>query len=104
MFAGFFFHIQEITPSCKGIYLFDGVTEVTSVSKEALVRAVIEGQFLAKFNHAQKLGYNIGSTSRILATGGASANQHILQVHTISYVVWLENADLLAIACDNASF
>ena len=55
---------------------------MTDVSKEAKVRAVIEGQFLAKFNHAQKLGYNIGPTSRILATGGASVNEHILQVQT----------------------
>lgn len=78
--AGFFFDIQEITPSCQGVYYFDGVTEVNAVSKEAQVRAVIEGQFLAKFNHAQKLGYNIGPASRILATGGASANKHILQV------------------------
>ena len=82
MGIGFFFHIQEITPSCQGVYLFDGATEVTTVSKQAKVRAVIEGQFLAKFNHAQKLGYNIGPTSRILATGGASVNQHILQVMT----------------------
>ena len=96
--AGFFFHIQEITPPCQGVHYFDGVTEVNDVSKEAKVRAVIEGQFLAKFNHTQKLGYNIGPTSRILATGGASTNQHILQVCAM-YSIACVASKIIAIRC-----
>ena len=50
------------------------------------MRAVIEGQFLAKLNHARKLGYEISPTSRVLATGGASANERILQVSGATYL------------------
>ena len=44
------------------------------------VRALIEGQFMGKRVHAENLGYNIGPSSRVLATGGAAANSAILQV------------------------
>ena len=51
-----------------------------SFSPEVESRAIIEGQIMAKFVHARKLGYKITSTSRVLATGGASKNTDILQV------------------------
>ena len=35
---------------------------------------------MAKRYHAEKLGYKLTSSSRILATGGASQNKEILQV------------------------
>ncbi len=44
------------------------------------VRALIEGQFMAKRVHAENLGYTMGPKSRVLATGGASSNKVILQV------------------------
>lgn len=73
------------------------------------VRALVEGQFLSRRLHAERLGYSVGRTSlcllmsqlvsggrirtnnvlclcvpvsgtRVLATGGASANKQILQV------------------------
>jgi len=41
------------------------------------VRAVVEGQFLSMLVHSENIGIK---TSRIIATGGASKNLHILQV------------------------
>uniref|UniRef100_A0A3Q3MIA6 Xylulose kinase n=1 Tax=Mastacembelus armatus TaxID=205130 RepID=A0A3Q3MIA6_9TELE len=43
------------------------------------VRALVEGQFLSRRVHAERLGYCIPGT-RVLATGGASSNQELLQV------------------------
>ena len=51
-----------------------------SFPPEREARALVEGQFLAKFVHAQRLGYRISRSSRVLATGGASKNRRILQV------------------------
>ena len=80
--TGIYFYDTEITPSGQqGVYYFDkNGTQVESFPPEVEARAVIESQFLAKLNHARKLGYEINSTSRILATGGASVNIGILQV------------------------
>ena len=46
------------------------------------VRALIEGQFLAKRRHAEEMGFKFDGpdTTRILATGGASKNKRLLQV------------------------
>ncbi|KAK7466814.1 hypothetical protein BaRGS_00037081, partial [Batillaria attramentaria] len=44
------------------------------------VRAVIESQCMSRRVHAENLGYNIGPETRVVATGGASSNQCILQV------------------------
>lgn len=80
---GIYFHDPEITPAgCQGSFRFDvRGKKVDSFSPEVEVRAVIEGQFLAKLTHARSLGYQISSSSRVLATGGASKNTEILQVH-----------------------
>ena len=80
--SGMYFHQQEIVPSTgHGVHRFDkNGTRVESFTPEVEVRAVIEGQFLAKLCHARQLGYEISPSSRVLATGGASANKRILQV------------------------
>ena len=80
--TGIYYHTPEITPSgVQGIYRFDkNSTKVDSFSPEVEVRAVIEGQFLAKLSHARSLGYEITSSSRVLATGGGAVNKEILQV------------------------
>ena len=80
-YTGIYFHEPEITPSGRGVYRFDkNSTQVETFPPEVEVRAVIEGQILAKLSHARKLGYEISSSSRVLATGGAAANKKILQV------------------------
>ncbi|EDO47320.1 predicted protein [Nematostella vectensis] len=78
---GIYFNIREITPFAVGVHRFNREDEkVQEFSKKVEIRALVEGQFLAKRAYAEKLGYNIGPNSRILATGGASSNTAILQV------------------------
>ncbi|XP_003221954.1 xylulose kinase isoform X1 [Anolis carolinensis] len=79
--VGFYFDVMEIIPKAEGIHRFNKHNEkVTTFPKEVEIRALIEGQFMAKRIHAEKLGYKILPTTRILATGGASDNEAILQV------------------------
>ncbi|TRY55341.1 hypothetical protein DNTS_009045 [Danionella cerebrum] len=78
---GMFFDVLEISPSVSGHHRFDAEgRKVSSFSPDVEIRALVEGQFLAKRFHAQKLGYKIVKNSRVLATGGASSNHDILQV------------------------
>ncbi|XP_028288752.1 xylulose kinase isoform X2 [Parambassis ranga] len=72
--VGFYFDTVEITPSAVGVYRFD------SEDSEVEVRALVEGQFLSRRLHAERLGYSIIPGTRVLATGGASSNKEILQV------------------------
>lgn len=44
------------------------------------VRAVIEGQFIAKRAYAEDMGVVFDKNTKIMATGGASVNNSILQV------------------------
>lgn len=80
--TGIYFRDTEITPAgCQGLYRFDENSKpVDSFPPKVEARAVIEGQFMAKLTHARNLGYQISSSSRVLATGGASKNSKILQV------------------------
>lgn len=78
---GIYLDVQEITPPGVGVIRVNKAGQKTdSFSNAQEVRAAIEGQFLAKRLHAEKLGYHIGRDTRVLATGGASSNQAILQV------------------------
>ncbi|XP_014112199.1 PREDICTED: xylulose kinase isoform X2 [Pseudopodoces humilis] len=78
---GFYFDVMEITPEAVGIHRFNRDNQkVSSFPKEVEIRALIEGQFMAKRIHAEKLGYKVLPKTRILATGGASHNKKILQV------------------------
>ena len=49
-------------------------------SNETEVRALVEGQLLAKRLHAETIGFKLTPDTRILVTGGASVNLVILQV------------------------
>ncbi|XP_030612600.1 xylulose kinase isoform X2 [Archocentrus centrarchus] len=71
---GFYFDTMEITPPAVGVHRFD------SADSEVEVRALVEGQFLSRRLHAERLGYSIIPGTRVLATGGASSNKEILQV------------------------
>uniref|UniRef100_A0A8C3U1K0 Xylulose kinase n=1 Tax=Catharus ustulatus TaxID=91951 RepID=A0A8C3U1K0_CATUS len=78
---GFYFDVMEITPEAVGIHRFNRDNQkVSRFPKEVEIRALIEGQFMAKRIHAEKLGYKVLPRTRILATGGASHNKKILQV------------------------
>lgn len=78
---GFYFDVMEITPEMIGRHRFSAENrEVSAFPKDVEVRALIEGQFLAKRIHAEGLGYRVMPRTKILATGGASHNRDILQV------------------------
>ncbi|XP_047358248.1 xylulose kinase isoform X4 [Vespa velutina] len=79
---GLYFDAQEILPSVIGDHRFNKANDEINrySSKEVEVRALIEGQFVAKRAHAEDFGFVIGPNTRIIATGGASANKTILQV------------------------
>ncbi|KAL1132446.1 hypothetical protein AAG570_010401 [Ranatra chinensis] len=81
-YLGLYYDSQEIIPSICGDFRFDKDGKLVNKfpSPEIEVRALIEGQFLAKKAHLLNLGINIGPESRMLATGGGSKNHHILQV------------------------
>lgn len=76
-----YFTEVEILPHAKGVHMRNGNGEcVSSLTPDEEIRGVVEGQFLAKKCHAQSFGYLPGSSSKILATGGASKNKYILQI------------------------
>ncbi|GAB0088170.1 Xylulose kinase [Sergentomyia squamirostris] len=81
---------QEIIPNVKGTLrwnkdssssnpeLAKGIAKFTSPQTE--IRALIEGQMLHRRAIASDMGFLFGENTRILATGGASANKSIVQV------------------------
>uniref|UniRef100_T1J0E2 Xylulose kinase n=1 Tax=Strigamia maritima TaxID=126957 RepID=T1J0E2_STRMM len=76
-----YFDTQEILPQISGVFRFNKQNQkVNSFSKEVEVRALIEGQVLSKRVHAKRLGFKLEKGSKILATGGSSKNDDILQV------------------------
>ncbi|KAJ8307079.1 hypothetical protein KUTeg_015163 [Tegillarca granosa] len=71
----------EIQPLVSGDYRFnDKNQQVDSFPPETEVRAVIEGQFMARRMYAELRGMKTDPNTRIIATGGASINKSILQV------------------------
>lgn len=76
---GTYFDLREILPPVVGDFKFNKNNDrVAKFSQEVEVRAVVEGQFLAKRVHAKRLGFSFGG--RVFATGGASKNPGIIQV------------------------
>ncbi|XP_014219872.1 xylulose kinase-like isoform X2 [Copidosoma floridanum] len=78
-----YYDVREITPGVvAGDHRFNKLNEriVRYSSKEVEVRALIEGQLVARRAHAEDFGFVIGPSTRIIATGGASVNKLILQV------------------------
>uniref|UniRef100_A0A8C9YMK9 Xylulose kinase n=1 Tax=Sander lucioperca TaxID=283035 RepID=A0A8C9YMK9_SANLU len=75
---GFYFDSMEITPPAVGVHRFDSDDNKVGGDPVEEVRALLEGQFLSRRLHAERLGYSISKI--FLATGGASSNQEILQV------------------------
>lgn len=58
--------------SCKSIIQFP--------TQQLEIRALIEGQMLNRKAFAVDFGFNFGDNTKIIATGGSSANKSILQV------------------------
>jgi len=80
---GMYFDHPEIVPDgLLGDYRFNKSDEpaIRFAGNETEVRALIEGQMMAKRIHAERMGFNLTPQTRILVTGGASVNTAILQV------------------------
>ncbi|KAK0094081.1 hypothetical protein PV326_011862 [Microctonus aethiopoides] len=77
-----YFDAPEILPPLVGDHRYNKADEKISrySSMEVEVRALIEGQFIAKRAYAEDTGFVIASNTRIIATGGASVNKGVLQV------------------------
>uniref|UniRef100_A0A096M4V8 Xylulose kinase n=1 Tax=Poecilia formosa TaxID=48698 RepID=A0A096M4V8_POEFO len=108
---GFYFDTMEITPPAVGLHRFDANDRQVrqevpppAVRPELEVRALVEGQFLSRRLHAERLGYSIGSGTRVLATGGASANRQILQVLSDVFNAPVYTIDLSDSACLGSAY
>uniref|UniRef100_A0A672MET1 Xylulose kinase n=1 Tax=Sinocyclocheilus grahami TaxID=75366 RepID=A0A672MET1_SINGR len=98
--SGVYFDVMEITPPFAGVHRFNAEGQrVASFEHEMEIRALIEGQFLAKRVHAEKLGYKIIAGTRVLATGGASSNKDILQVLSDVFSAPVYTIDVTNSAC-----
>jgi len=101
---GLYYDVQEIIPFAQGDFRWDKSNNaVSKFSPETEVRALLEGQFIAKRAHSEDLGFVVGKDSRILATGGGSANKEVLQVladcfNTNVYTIEVTNSAVLGAA------
>ncbi|XP_034039344.1 xylulose kinase, partial [Thalassophryne amazonica] len=104
-YIGFYFDVMEITPPAVGVHRFDANdSEVSSVSAQVEVRALVEGQFLSRRLHAERLGYSIIPGTRVLATGGASSNTDILQVLADVFNARVYTIDVSDSACLGSAY
>uniref|UniRef100_UPI00359024EB xylulose kinase isoform X4 n=1 Tax=Myxine glutinosa TaxID=7769 RepID=UPI00359024EB len=102
---GFYYFSVEITPPAIGIHRFNAQDEkISEFSRTVEIRSLIEGQFLSKRIHAEKLGYCLLPQSRILATGGASCNADILQVLADVFDVPVYTLETTNSACLGAAY
>lgn len=91
---GFYFREPEITPPIlkTGIYRFDANDSQVDAFPDATdIRAVVESRFLSMKIHAANIGLN---PTRILATGGASANRSMLQIMADVFGVDVDVSDM----------
>lgn len=97
------FEDTEITPAARGTVRADGAgRRVAAFDAAHEVRALVEGQLLAKRAHAQALGHDVRRARRLLATGGASANHALLRVAADVFgvpVYVLDLPDSAALGC-----
>lgn len=92
---GYYYYMQEIIPFAKGFHRFENglaVDEFTGEEDQVAaynVRAIVESQFLSMKVRTARMLHTHGKSSdskqakqlkRILATGGAASNPHLLQV------------------------
>ncbi|XP_038554080.1 xylulose kinase-like [Micropterus salmoides] len=80
------------------------VLQVSSLSPQVEVRALVEGQFMSRRLHAERLGYSIIPGTRVLATGGASSNKEILQVLSDVFNAPVYTIDLSNSACLGSAY
>ncbi|RWS31213.1 xylulose kinase-like protein [Leptotrombidium deliense] len=102
---GFYFDFREIYPLKIGDYRFNKFNQrIARFSNEVEVRACVEGQFLRFRVHAHNLGFELSNKTRIIATGGASCNQAILQVAADIFNANVYTSKQVNSACLGAAF
>ena len=85
--VGLYYDAQEILPSLIGDHRYNKANDEISrySSKEVEVRALIEGQFIAKRAHAEDRGFSIGRFSSLL-----HFNTKIVQLLKIRRIIFDE--------------
>lgn len=81
-YFGLYYDHDEITVPLVGEFRFDSYNNIMEKfpASEIEVRSLLEGQFIAKRSMLEEYGLDLGKSTRIIATGGASINIGILQV------------------------
>ncbi|XP_013192909.1 xylulose kinase [Amyelois transitella] len=81
-YMGIYYDTDEIVPrAAAGRWLRDGGGRaLRSLGAPFEARALLEGQALARRVHAEEMGFRLDSSSRVIATGGASVNKELLQI------------------------
>ncbi|CAH0752176.1 unnamed protein product [Diatraea saccharalis] len=81
-YMGIYYDTAEILPRASaGRWLWDSQGRaIEKLAAQFEARALLEGQALARRAHAAHLGLIIDSSSRVVATGGASVNKELLQI------------------------
>ncbi|XP_055337409.1 xylulose kinase-like [Paramacrobiotus metropolitanus] len=78
---GLYYDQVEIVPSVQGRFYFDvDDNPMERLESEQEIRALIEGQSIAKRYHAESFGFKVTPETRIYVTGGGSRNSTLLQV------------------------
>jgi len=78
---GIYYVVPEITPTNGSKikrYNSEGGLVTEFEDKAIEIRALVESHFLALRSHSEKMGFQVNS--RLLVTGGASSNHHLIQV------------------------
>ncbi|XP_037091083.1 xylulose kinase-like [Pollicipes pollicipes] len=102
---GIYWGEQEISPRGVGTHRRDPEGRpVEAFDKHTELRAVVEGQLLAKRAHAERLGFEIGPETRVLATGGASKNLALLQIAADVFNSSVYTHDVANSACLGAAY
>jgi len=77
----YFDHPEMIPHGLEGDFRFNQMDQHVERFDDGIeVRALIEGQFVAKRIHYENMGFVVSEDTRIIVTGGGSANEAILQV------------------------
>ncbi|XP_068622470.1 xylulose kinase [Battus philenor] len=81
-YMGIYYDTTEIVPrAAPGQWVVDGSgRKVERAANQFEARALLEGQALARRAHAEDMGFQLDSSSRVIATGGASVNRELLQI------------------------
>ncbi|KPJ13140.1 Xylulose kinase [Papilio machaon] len=77
-----YYETAEIVPRAgAGRWVYDGAgRRAERPQPQFEARALLEGQALARRAHAEDMGFKLDSSSRLVATGGASVNKELLQI------------------------